>query len=133
MLQLKEFYDKYEHYFVTFKRADSESLAKREKVHFVQRPGRNPVMALINFIQSLQLTLKEKPDLIIATGADASVASCLWGKLFRKKVIYVESFCRPSKPSISGRIVYKIADEFIVQWKEVWKYYPNAKFGGSIF
>jgi len=133
MLQLKEFYNKYEHYFVTFKRADSKSLSNNEKVHFIARPGRNPVATIINFFQSLNLLLKEKPDLVIATGADVSVFSCIWGKLLGKKIVYIESFCRPSKPSISGRIVYPFSDLFIVQWKEVWKYYKKAKFGGSIF
>ncbi len=133
MLNLEQFYRKHEHFFLTFKRADSESLARRERVRFVLRPGRNPVNTIINFAQSFLVFLKEKPDIVVSTGADAALATCWIAKLFGRKVVYIESFCRPYKPSVTGRLVYHIADLFIVQWKGVHKFYPKAKFGGWIF
>ena len=133
ILNLKPFYSKHEHYFVSFEREDSKSLAKEEKVFFVERPARNPIAFLKNFYQSWKILNREQPDLIISTGADVAFSTCLLGKLSGKKVIYIESFCRPFKPSITGRLVYYFADLFIVQWKQVWKYYPKAKFGGPIF
>ena len=133
MLQLEEFYKKHSHYFVSFKRADSESLTKKEKIYFVERPARNPLLFFVNFFQSFKVFLKEKPDVIISTGADAALRTCYIAKLLGKKVIYIESFCRPFKPSVTGRFVYPIADLFIVQWKPVQQYYKKARFGGSIF
>lgn len=135
MLQLREFYGKKGrgHYFLTFKRADSESLVKKEKVYFVSRPGRNPFRTIANFFQSLKFFMREKPDLVVSTGADVAVASCYIAKIFGKKVVYIESFCRPFRPSISGRMVHAIADLFIVQWKPVKKYYKKAVYGGAIF
>jgi len=133
VLQLKKFYSKYEHYFVTMKRPDGIDLAKREKVYFVECPSRNIIKTLDNFSQSYTVFVKEKPDLIISAGADTALATCIIGKLFGKKVIYIESFCRPTKPSVTGRILYFFADLFIYQWKEVGKYYPSGKYGGSIF
>ena len=35
--------------------------------------------------------------------------------------------------SKTGSIVYKFADLFIVQWKEMLELYPNAVYGGWIF
>ncbi|MCX6800739.1 MAG: hypothetical protein NTZ73_00960 [Candidatus Diapherotrites archaeon] len=133
ILQLKKYYSKKKHYFVTFKRADGVSLAKKEAVHFVECPSRKPAKFLLNFSQSLKIFLKEKPDIIISTGADAALATCWIAKTFGKKVIYIESFCRPTKPSVTGKLVYPIADLFIYQWKEVGKNYPKGKYGGSIF
>lgn len=133
MLNLAPFYSKHGHYFVTFRRADSETLSTREKVYFVSRPGRNPLRAIVNFVQSIQVLRREKPDLILSTGADVALFTCWLAKLMGKKVIYVESFCRPYKPSITGRLVYPIADLFIVQWERVLKHYPKAKYGGWIF
>ncbi|MFH1257054.1 MAG: PssD/Cps14F family polysaccharide biosynthesis glycosyltransferase [Candidatus Diapherotrites archaeon] len=133
MLQLEEFYSKREHFFLTFRRPDSEDLAKREKVFFVERPARNPLAFILNFFQSLNVLLKEKPDLVLATGADVTASICLLAKILRKKMVFIESFCRPFRPSWSGRIVHPFADLFIVQWPEVHKAYKKAVFGGPIF
>lgn len=133
MLQLEPFYGKREHYFVTFRRPDSESLAKREKVFFIERPARNPLAFILNKIQALQIILKEKPDLVISTGADVALTTCWWAKLLGKKVIFIESFCRPYVPGITGKLVEPVADLFIVQWKPVQKHYRNAVYGGPIF
>ena len=133
MLNLKTFYSKHEHFFISFKRNDSVDLGKKEKVFFIERPARNPIKFLQNFFQSWKILRNEKPDLIISTGADVALSACWIAKLMGKKIIYIESFCRPFKPSITGRMVYPIADLFIVQWKTVWKFYPKALYGGPIF
>jgi beta-1,4-N-acetylglucosaminyltransferase len=133
IVQLKKFYSKYEHYFVTLAREDGKSLARKEKTYFVECPARNPLRFALNFVQSFKILLKEKPDIVISTGADTALATCYLAKLFGKKIIYIESFCRPSRPSITGKMVYPIANLFIYQWEEVGQYYPKGKFGGSIF
>ena len=133
MLQLKKFYSKHNYYFVTMDRVDGKSLAKKEQVYFVKCPARNPLSFLINFFQSWKVFRKENPKVIISTGADVALSTLIIGKLFRKKIIYIESFCRPLEPSVTGKIAYRFADLFIYQWKELAKYYPKGKFGGSIF
>lgn len=76
---------------------------------------------------------KEKPDIVISTGALATVPICLIGKLFRKKVIYIESYANVDSPSKTGRLVYRFADRFYVQWQALLEFYPNARFIGGIF
>ncbi|MFH1751986.1 MAG: PssD/Cps14F family polysaccharide biosynthesis glycosyltransferase [archaeon] len=131
MLQLKDFYKKHDYFFITFKRKDSETLL--DKKYFVVCPRRNPLKLLVSFFQSLKILLKEKPDLIVSTGADVTVPVCFIGKLMGRKIVFIESFCRPLKPGISGKLVHPIADLFIVQWKEMLKFYPKAVYGEWIF
>ena len=88
---------------------------------------------IADFFRALKILMREKPDAVIATGADVTVPVCYAAKLLGKKVIFSESFCRPYSASISGRLVYPIADLFIIQWKELGKFYPKAVYGGSIF
>lgn len=133
ILQLKEIYKKHNHFFLTFKREDSKDLAKKENVYFVKDPSRNPLSIVINFFQSLWILLKEKPDVIISTGAGVVMAIYYIARLFRKKTIFIESFCRVKEPSLSGRLIYPVSDLFIVQWKPLLEFYPKAKYGGSIF
>ncbi|MBU0636034.1 polysaccharide biosynthesis protein [Candidatus Micrarchaeota archaeon] len=131
--QLAPFYKKFEHFFVTFKRPDSEALAKTKTVFFVERPARNPLKTLKCLVQSFRILRREKPHLILSTGADAAIPILVLAKLFGKKIIFVESFCRTISPSWSGRIAYRLADLFIYQWKELERFFPKGKFGGSVF
>ena len=133
MLQLQSFFKQFDYFFVTFKRPDTDFLAKTEKVFFVERPARNPVKTIQCFWQAWKIIQREKPDLIISTGADVTVPICLAGKLLGKKIVFIESFCRPTKPSVSGQLAYRFSDLFIYQWKPLEKFYSRGKFGGSIF
>ena len=82
---------------------------------------------------SLGVFLKEKPDAIVSLGALATVQICLLGKLFRKKIIYIETFAKVDSPTLTGKIIYPFADLFIVQREELMKFYPKAVFGGAIY
>ena len=73
------------------------------------------------------------PDIVITTGTHTAVPMCFIAKIFNKKVIYIETFASVTGGSLAGKIVYPIADEFIVQWKEMLEKYPNAKYLGGIF
>ena len=77
--------------------------------------------------------LKFKPDVIVTTGAHTCVAMCYIAKIFRKKVIYIESFANIETKTLTGKLIYPIADKFIVQWKSMLKLYPKAIYEGWIF
>jgi len=129
---IESFYKKYNHFFVTFKRPNSISLAKKEKVHFIVDPKRNPVKLIKNIIQSFSILRKEKPEVIISTGAGVAVPICYLGKLLGSKIIFIESFCRTQDPSVSGKLIYPISDLFIYQWKKLKEFYPNGIYGGLL-
>ena len=85
-------------------------------------------------VYSFFLILKEKPDVVICTGAAATYPFCWFQKKLRhKKVIFIESFARKNDGSKTGKMVYKFADYFIVQRKELLTVYPNAIYGGMIY
>ncbi|WP_438768714.1 PssD/Cps14F family polysaccharide biosynthesis glycosyltransferase [Limosilactobacillus reuteri] len=107
------------------------------KKYFVRQINRREKHFLFHFIQlsirELHILRIEKPDIIISTGALTTVPICIFAKLMKKKVIYIESFARITTPSLTGKILYHFADLFIVQWKELLKVYPKAKYFGGIF
>ena len=45
----------------------------------------------------------------------------------------IEVFDRIDKPTLTGRLIYPVADKFIVQWEELKQFYPKAENLGSIF
>ncbi|PNU17819.1 polysaccharide biosynthesis protein [Bacillus cereus] len=88
---------------------------------------------IILCIQSLLVFLKEKPDVVISTGALATVPICLLAKICKKKLIFIESFSKINSPTITGKLMYKYADLFLIQWEELKEFYPDAKYGGGIY
>ncbi|XP_011498314.1 PREDICTED: UDP-N-acetylglucosamine transferase subunit ALG14 homolog [Ceratosolen solmsi marchali] len=72
--------------------------------------------------QSFPLIWKEKPDLLLCNGPGTCIPPCLvvffFNSLFllNTKIIFVESFCRVETFSLSGKILYYIANHTIVQW-----------------
>lgn len=87
----------------------------------------------LNTIKSLFIYLKYRPEFIVSTGAHTSGPMCLIGHLLGSKVIFIETFANSKTKSVTGSIVYKFADLFIVQWESMLELYPNAVYGGWIF
>ena len=52
-------------------------------------------------------------------------------KYLRK--IYIESFANIETKTLTGKLIYPIADVFVVQWHSMLKLYPKAKYEGWIF
>ncbi len=129
---------KHEKYYVTYKNAVVQEFSKTNKVYLVTHPRHCALilrflLVLKNCIESAIILLKERPDLIVSTGADVAVATCIIGKLLGKKLIYIESGGYVTSKSLSGRLVYPFADLFIVQWEPALKNFPKAKYGGPLF
>lgn len=90
---------------------------------------------VLNFILSLKIVFKEKPHVVVTTGAEIVIPLCYLSKiLVQAKIIFIETFARITSPSFTGRIIYPIADLFVVQWPELLKFYSaKAKYVGRVF
>lgn len=86
-----------------------------------------------NFIISFFRYLKYRPKIVISTGAHTALPMLLIAKLFGSKVIFIETFAKIKSPSLTGRIIYKVADSFYIQWPELTRFYPEAKYKGKIY
>jgi beta-1,4-N-acetylglucosaminyltransferase len=84
-------------------------------------------------VKSLIIWFRESPDFVISTGAVIALPMLIIAKIFRKKVIFIETFARVFDGTKSGMFAYKLADLFIIQWETLSNIYPNAVFGGSIY
>ena len=134
--QLKEVYQRYDCFYVVSRTKATEAM--KQKHYIVSDLIRTNKMVEIlrmtrMMIEQFRIFVKEKPDVILTTGAAIAIPMCVIGKVFKKKVIYIESFARMTTPNKTGLLIYKFADLFIIQWKELKKYYPNAIYGGSIY
>lgn len=134
LYMLKPFWEDKERFWVTFDKEDAKSLLENEKMYSCYFPtNRNIKNLLRNTVLAWKVLRKEKPKLIISSGAAVAVPFFYLGKLFGAKLIYIEVFDRIDKPTMTGRLVYPIVDKFIVQWEEQKKVYKKATNLGSIF
>src|SRR5699024_899209 len=138
LLQLEPLFKNYHYHIVTEKSTITKELQNKYPLSLLVYGARNyPIRYLFKFsfniLKTLVILLKKRPDVIITTGAHTAVPMCYIAKLFRKKVIFIESFAKAKTPTLSGKLVYPIADLFIVQWESMKKVYPNARYGGSIY
>ena len=85
------------------------------------------------FIKSIYIYIKKRPNIVITTGVLATIPICIIAKFFGGKIIFIESYAKINSPTKTGLYMYKKADLFYVQWKELLKYYPNAKYIGGVY
>lgn len=138
MLKIEKIFKKYDYILITEKNKISEKLTEKYNMEFLMYGSRYyPIkymfVFLFNFFKSIYLFLKYKPDLVYTTGAHTCVVMCYIAKIFKKKVVFVEVFDRINNPTLSGRIVHKISDLFIVQHKELLIKYDKSKYIGGIY
>ena len=88
---------------------------------------------IINSFRAVRIIFKEKPDAIICTGVLAMIPLCLIGKMKGCKLIYLESFAKVTSATLSGKLLYKYADRFYVQWESMLDIFPNAVDKGGIY
>lgn len=143
LMQLKSLFNCYDYHIITEKEKSNLSLKDKfpNRVSFLLYGSYSnfknriiyPFKLIYNSFKSLILYIKIRPQYIVTTGAHTAGPMCLIGHIFGSKVIYIETFANSMTKSKTGRIVYKFADLFIVQWESMLKLYPNAKYGGWIF
>jgi len=133
LFRLEEWWSRYERFWVTFQKEDAVNLLKEEKKYWCHYPtNRNIINLIRNGFLAWKILRKERPHLVISTGAAPAIPFFYLGKLFGCKLIFIEDFARIDFPTVTGRIVAPITDQFIVQWEEQKKHYPKAVYLGRI-
>ena len=138
--QLKPLFEKYDYHIVTEK--DNSTIGAKEKygdkISYLPYGTRKKLFRYIFVyfylcLKTIYLYFKIKPQYIVTTGTHTAGPMCYLGKLFGSKIIYIETMANINRKTQTGRLIYPIADLFIVQWESMLKIYPKAIYGGFIF
>lgn len=139
LLQLSPLFEKYDSYLITEKTKSTNSLKhKYKKVNYLVYGTKDHRFIYIfkfiwNCLKSVWFYLRIGPNVIVTTGTHTAVPICYIGKLFGCKIIFIETFANSETKTLSGKLVYPIANTFIVQWENMLKLYPKAIYGGWIY
>ncbi len=137
LLMLRPLSEDYNTFIVTEKTKYNKDDKKID--YYVSQVNRKEILFIFKMLgilfKSLYIFIKEKPDVIISTGVLAAIPMMFIGHIFKKKVIYIESFAKINSPTMTGKLIYKkhIADQFYVQWEPMLEFYPDAIYKGGIY
>lgn len=127
---LKPVYERHEHFYVLNDRVllpkDMEG-----KTYFIRHSERDWLF-FVNLWEAWRILRKERPALILSTGAGPVVPFALAGNIMGVPTLYIETFNRVAEPSLSGRIMYYLADRFFYQWRSLEKIFPKGIYGGPL-
>ncbi len=133
LFRLRDSFEKYPRFWVTFLTEDAQVLLKNEKVYCAYSPtNRNVINFIRNFFLALKIVRKERPTVMISTGAGVAVPFFYLGRMLGIKTIYLESLARIDDLSLSGKMVYHFADHFLVQWEDLARRYKKAVYAGKV-
>ncbi|MFC1969675.1 PssD/Cps14F family polysaccharide biosynthesis glycosyltransferase [Chloroflexota bacterium] len=134
MQRLMPAFDGKEYFFVTHKSEYSRHLERAYFIEYKEGYVRERVTWLKTIFIALRIMLKERPDVVISTGGgEIAVPFCYVGKLLGAKVILIETLTRITTKSAAGRLIYPIADLFLVQWESLLKRYgKKAHYWGNV-
>jgi len=136
LLDLERVWSNFEPFFVTEDTPLGRSIAERYPAHFVPHfalgrlrhgaPLRVLAAAVRNFFRTAVIAARERPDVVITTGAGTVFFFVMWARLFGAKVVLMETFARFEAPSLFGRLAAPLAVVKIVQSAKIQRSWPDA-------
>lgn len=138
LLKLKPIYSDYDYTLITEKNGVTKELKNEYNTFFMLADARKNFLSTlikfpINIFLCLAIVLWKRPDVVITTGSNLGVIFCYAAKLIGKKTIFIESFARSNKLSLSGRLLYKKVDVFLVQHEKLHLKYKDTKYIGGVY
>ena len=83
--------------------------------------------------QAVRIVRRFRPQAVLSTGPAVAVPVAVVAKLFGSQVIFVETGSRVRALSMTGRIMYRLADLFFVQWEPLLAACPRARYAGRLW
>jgi beta-1,4-N-acetylglucosaminyltransferase len=126
--QLRPFWQNHDHVWVTFRTPATETCLENEKVYWAWSPTNRNIPNLIrNLFLSWKVLHREKPDVVISTGAGVSVPFLFLARLFGSQTIFVESITRVTDLSLSAKLALPFLHVVYVHWKQLQIRYSKAE------
>jgi UDP-N-acetylglucosamine:LPS N-acetylglucosamine transferase len=133
MLQVLDAFEAHEIFFVTYHSSREAQVTKLARAYFTDNIGRSVWRMAKTFLWALTVLLRERPNVIFSMGAEIAVPFLYLGAVLRIKTLFIESWCRVENLSLTGRLVYPVADAFWVQWPQLLRVCgPKAEYHGAI-
>ncbi len=133
MLKLSDSWHGYNTFCVTTTEVTRARLGQYGSVYVVGECNhKHPIRVFKVFFRCIRIVVRERPDVVISSGAAAGCIVCFLGKLLGAKVVWMDSITNVERLSLSGRMVRYIADLFLVQWPKLAEQYNHVEYAGAV-
>ena len=133
LLELAESWEGYDIFFITTSKVVKNQLGTNGKVYVIGECNRrHPMRVLKVLLLSIAIIIRERPRVVMSTGAACGCIVCFLGKLIGAKIVWLDSITNIGKLSLSGRMVRHIANLFLVQWPELAERYKDVEYVGAV-
>ena len=139
LVALREVWGDRSRLWVTFDKSDARTLLEGERVAYASGPTNWTfgLRAAANHARNLRLALRlvrrERPRVVLTTGAGLAVPFAWLARLSGARVVYVESLTRVDRPSLACRLIRPVAERVYVQWPELAEALPGTRYAGNVF
>ena len=76
----------------------------------------NKLGLLVLAAQTLRIVVKERPHVLVTTGAAPGLLALLFGKCLGARTLWIDSIANAEKLSLSGHLAGRFADLWLTQW-----------------
>ena len=133
LLQLSSWYADHDRTWVTFQLPDAVSLLQGEKTIWGHYPTtRNVPNLLRNMWLALRVVRKQRPSVIVSSGAAIAVPFFWIGKLYGAKTVYVEVIDRIDTRTLTARLCSPVTDLVIAQDESQRQLFPGCEVIGRL-
>jgi UDP-N-acetylglucosamine:LPS N-acetylglucosamine transferase len=134
LMKLRPWWGELERSWACFQLPDAESRLADEQVTWVHHPTTRNVRNLVrNLILSVKVLRRDRPDVIISTGAGVAVPFFWVGRLLGMRTVYLEVYDRIDSATMTGRLCRPVTDLFLVQWPEQRSLYRDTINAGPVY
>ena len=135
LMMLRPLMEKYESFIVTENTGyEVKTPVNCYYLHQVNRRQWRCLLYLVgNAFRSLKILHRERPDVVVCTGVLAMIPLCVEARLTGRKLVYIESFAKVTSATLTGKLLYRWADRFYVQWAQMKEIFPEAVCLGGIY
>jgi len=133
LLALRPFWERHDRFWVTFRTEDAISLLAGESVYWCHHPtNRNARNLVRNTRLAFSVLRRERPALIISSGAAVAVPFFWFGRLGGARTAFIEVIDRIDSGTLTGRLVRPVSTVVLLQWEEQRASYPRGTLVGPL-
>ena len=133
LMKLQDAWKGYDKFYVTTGEAVREKLQKHGKVYVIGECNRNEPLRLLSVLRNcFRIAVKERPDVMISTGAAPACLLCIVARFMGARIIWIDSIANIERLSLSGRIIRPLANLILTQWQEVADKYSSVEYVGKL-
>ncbi len=128
---LRSAYEDFPHFYVINDHVEELPEDMRGRTYVIRHAERD-WRVLVNVYEAWHILRRERPAIMLSTGAGPAVPFALIARLLGIRVLFVETLTAVVRPSLTGRLVYPLAHRFFYQWPALRRWFPRARCVGTV-